>query len=147
MSKLTEAKMVNIEISVRVTDNSGLTLGESSWEAKGFTRKYLPYLNPVTFAGHLGDIMKAAAAQAEAHADREERVAYEQAKARTTAKKIWKYHPETDGGRLAGDEVKLQVGAPGIGTVTYKITCIDAEWVYGYVVENNSRIMEPWEAI
>jgi hypothetical protein len=142
---MNEAKMVNIEIIVRVTDNSGLTLGESSHQLKGFTRKHLPYLNPDTFAGHLADIMKAAAAQAEAHADREERVAYEQAE--RSEKQLWRFHPETDGVRVAGDVVRLQVGAPGIGTIAYKITRIDAEWVWGYVLEDNSRIMEPGEVI
>jgi len=60
-----KAKLVNIEITVTVTDNSGLHLGESSHETKAIARQFLPHLNPLTFAGHFGDVMKEAAAQVE----------------------------------------------------------------------------------
>lgn len=54
---------------------------------------------------------------------------------------------EDVGDKKLGDVLAMAVGAPGIGTVTYKITRIDDEGVYGYLLEDNSRILEPWEVI
>jgi hypothetical protein len=46
---------------------------------------------------------------------------------------------------LPGKEISCSVSAPGIGKVTYKITRIDHSGMWGYVVKNDIRDLEPWE--
>ena len=47
-----------------------------------------------------------------------------------------------------GEEVLYHVAAPGIGTVTYRITRIDEKGCYwGILIKDASRILDPSEVI
>lgn len=46
-----------------------------------------------------------------------------------------------------GDEVISWAGAPGTGCIVYEITRMDETGVFGSIVYNNIRELEPWEVI
>ena len=65
-----------------------------------------------------------------------------------------KFHPEywdkliKNAIPKVGDIRTSQVGAPGVGTVSEKVTRVDSNGnFYGYTVSNNSRILDPSEVI
>lgn len=62
---------------------------------------------------------------------------------------IQKYDPEHDQDLQPGDTVLHHVGAPGIGTMLYQVTKVDRDQgnVWGFLLEDNSRIMDPSEVI
>ena len=62
---------------------------------------------------------------------------------------IQKYDPEHNQDLGPGDTVLYHVAAPGIGTTKYQVTQIDRDggWIWGFLVEDNSRILDPSEVI
>lgn len=46
-----------------------------------------------------------------------------------------------------GENYQISVGAPGIGYIKYKITKIDKKGMWGVIIENTVRILEPYECI
>jgi hypothetical protein len=43
-----------------------------------------------------------------------------------------------------GDVVRVMVQAPAIGYIDYRVTRIDAQGIYGVVVQNTVREIYPW---
>ena len=62
---------------------------------------------------------------------------------------IQKYDPKYDGGLEPGGNVVHHVGAPGIGTMTYQVTKVDREggYIWGFLINDSSRILDPSEVI
>ncbi len=64
------------------------------------------------------------------------------------SKKIEVILQTEDIGKLTvGDNLLVQNGAPGIGHILYKITQIDEKFVYGFILEDTTRILDPSEVI
>lgn len=49
--------------------------------------------------------------------------------------------------KKVGDTLCAYAGAPGTGRVVHRITRIDETGVYGIVIENTIRELEPWEVM
>lgn len=82
------ARMVTVEISAKIVTNSGLQIGDKSWELPGFAVENLPHLNPESFDEYLHHCLNTAIEQAldfvardEAEAARIGREAIEKGKA------------------------------------------------------------------
>jgi hypothetical protein len=55
------------------------------------------------------------------------------------------YHQYKD--KPIGTRTYADAGAPGVGHIIHEITHIDATGIYGFVVENTMRMMDPSECI
>lgn len=64
-------------------------------------------------------------------------------------KKIKQYRPDEDQKLQPDQELVFYAAAPGVGKQVYRITHIDrpGRCIYGILVEDTIRILEPWEVI
>jgi NADPH-dependent curcumin reductase CurA len=49
--------------------------------------------------------------------------------------------------KKVGDTVVVFAGAPGIGRIVYRVTRIDADGVFGFVVENSIEVLDPSDCV